>query len=195
MLKIGYARTSTDDQSIERQIMQLKDSGIQGQYIFSDSGTSGNKEPSMRQSYKQMLKLIATGEVSELWVTDLSRLGRDAKGTLQEIWRLQDLKIKLISLDTTDAIVLNAQPELQPLLTSAVTLGAMLQRKKGIEDTKAGLAKAALKGNFPGRPKIKFNAEKIKAMMEKGLSERSAVLACGYYLPTYYRRKKQNKVI
>lgn len=190
---VGYARTSTDDQDLHRQLKQLQDHGIEDHLIFRDQGVSGAKPPERRSGYKQLLSLIKTGEVDEIVVSDISRIGRDAKGTLQEIWALQDKGIKVVSLNDLDQTVLSAPAELQPLLLAAVTLGADLQRKKIRDDTKAGLRRAAEEGRHPGRPVITIDHKKIQSWMDKGLSERSAVIVCGYSLSTYYRKKKQNK--
>lgn len=134
---VGYARTSTDDQDLNRQLKQLHDSGVPDHHIFRDQGVSGVKTPEQRTGYRQLMSLINTGEVTGLIVTDISRIGRDAKGTLQEIWSLQDKGIEITSLSELDQTVLNAPGELQPLLLAAVTLGADLQRKKIRDDTKA----------------------------------------------------------
>lgn len=190
-MKIAYARTSQDSQDMSRQLKQLREAGILEHLIFRDQGVSGAKDPDQRPGYKQMRALLDTGEVQELYVTDLSRLGRDAKGTLQEIWRLQDAGIKVVSLNKLDEFVLHAQPELQPLLTSAVTLGADLQRKKIQEDTKAGLARARAQGKQIGRKRVEVDWEKIEYWKKKGLSERAAAIVCGYRLSTFYRRKKE----
>ena len=192
-MKIAYARTSQDSQDMARQIKQLVEAGVPEHLIFRDQGVSGAKNPEQRPGYKQMAALLDTGEVRELYVTDLSRLGRDAKGTLQEIWRLQDAGIKVVSLNKMDEFVLNAQPELQPLLTAAVTLGADLQRKKIREDTKAGLARARAQGKQIGRPRVEVDWEKIEFWRGKGLSERAAALVCGYHLSTFYKRKKERR--
>lgn len=190
-MKIAYARTSQDSQDMARQIKQLSEAGIPEQLIFRDQGVSGGKSPDSRPGYKQLMSHLNTGEVTELYVTDISRLGRDAKGTLQEIWRLQDAGIKVVSLNKLDEFVLNAQPELQPLLTSAVTLGADLQRKKIKEDTKAGLARAREQGKQIGRPRVEIDWKQIEFWKKKGLSERASALVCGYNLNTFYRRKKE----
>ena len=97
----------------------------------------------------------------------------------------------MVSLNKLDEFVLHAQPELQPLLTSAVTLGADLQRKKIQEDTKAGLARARAQGKQIGRKRVEVDWEHIEKWKMKGLSERAAAIVCGYPLSTFYRRKKE----
>ncbi len=176
-----------------RQLKQLREAGIPDHLIFRDQGVSGARDPDQRPGYKQMIALLNTGDVTDLYVTDLSRLGRDAKGTLQEIWRLQDAGITVISLNKLDEFILNAQPELQPLLTSAVTLGADRQRKKIQEDTKAGLARARAQGKQIGRKRVEVDWEKIEYWKKKGLSERASAIVCGYQLSTFYKRKKERR--
>ena len=95
VMKIAYARTSQDSQDMSRQLKQLGEMDVPDHLIFRDQGTSGAKDPMQRSGYKQMVALLNTGEVDQIYVTDLSRLGRDAKGTLQEIWRLQDMGIQI----------------------------------------------------------------------------------------------------
>jgi DNA invertase Pin-like site-specific DNA recombinase len=193
-MKIAYARTSQDSQDLARQIKQLREAGVPDHLIFRDQGVSGAKDPEQRPGYKQLVALLDTGEVKEMYVTDISRLGRDAKGTLQEIWRLQDAGIRVVSLNEMDRFVLTAQPELQPLLTAAVTLGADLQRKKIRDDTKAGLARARAQGKQIGRKRIEVDWEKIESWKKRGLSERAAAIVCGYHLATFYKRKKERGV-
>lgn len=190
-MKIAYARTSQDSQDLARQIKQLREAGVPDHLIFRDQGVSGAKDPEQRPGYKQLVALLDTGEVKEMYVTDISRLGRDAKGTLQEIWRLQDAGIRVVSLNEMDRFVLTAQPELQPLLTAAVTLGADLQRKKIRDDTKAGLARARAQGKQIGRKRVEVDWEKIEFWKRRGLSERAAAIVCGYHLATFYKRKKE----
>lgn len=193
-MRIAYARTSQDSQDMARQLKQLREVGVPEHLIFRDQGVSGAKDTDQRPGYKQMAALLDTGEVRELYVTDLSRLGRDARGTLQEIWRLQDIGVTVISLNELDKFILNAQPELQPILTAAVTLGADLQRKKIRDDTKAGLARARAQGKQIGRPRIEVDWEKIEFWRGKGLSERAAARVCGYPLSTFYKRKKERGI-
>lgn len=193
MVAIGYARASTDDQDLARQLLQLKSTGIPANLIFSDDAVSGVREPQKRPGYSQMLGFIQGGTVESITVSDLSRIGRDARGTLREVWNLQDRKITLISLSAEDSVILAADSTLQPLLYAAFTLGADIQRKKISEDTKAGIARARADGRPPGRPIVHIDWKKIRSLQEKGLSERSAVLAAGYKLSTFYSRKKTDR--
>ena len=69
---IGYARVSTAEQSLERQIDQLTDAGCERIYQEKVSGAS--KE---RPELDRMLDALREGDV--VIVTELSRLGRTVK--------------------------------------------------------------------------------------------------------------------
>lgn len=193
MVTIGYARASTDDQELDRQLKQLIDAGVPEHLIYRDAATSGKKPVENRAGYRQLSKMVETGTVEAIYVTDLSRLGRDAKATLKEVWALQDKGIKVISLNSNDQSITTADPVLQPLLYSAFSLGADLQRQRISEDTRAGLARARTEGKHLGRPQIKIDYSKVKFFMDRGLSEHAAFRACGYKRTTFYRWKRINK--
>jgi DNA invertase Pin-like site-specific DNA recombinase len=68
----GYARVSTNQQSLDIQIKALKNSGVRKDRIFSDKA-SGNKTD---RTGLNLLKLkVEHGDV--ILVTKLDRLGRD----------------------------------------------------------------------------------------------------------------------
>ncbi|MBU0846478.1 recombinase family protein [Patescibacteria group bacterium] len=192
-LVIGYARVSQEGEDIQRQVHDLTVAGVPAHLVFRDDIVSGVRLPGKRPGYSQMLKTIETGTVTDLWVTDLSRFGRDARGTLQELWSLEDRGITIHSLSQLDQVALNVQREYQPIVQAGVLLGADLQRKKVIEDTKSGLARARARGSKLGRPTVQINPEKIKVFTDRGLSEHAAFLAAGYKRSTFYRWKRAQK--
>ena len=68
MTKIGYARVSTTDQNLDRQLDQLK----QIDKLFQESISGVNKD---RPQLKAMLDYIREGDI--VVVTELERLGRN----------------------------------------------------------------------------------------------------------------------
>lgn len=192
-VEIGYARTSTDHQDLERQIHQLQTAGISAHLIYTDAGISGSKAPDQRPGYRQVIALIETGTVRGITLTDLSRLGRDARGTLQAVWDLQDRGIVVRSLSETDRIVLASPQELQPILTAAITLGADIQRRRTIEDTKAGQARARAAGKKIGRPQVKIDWQTLEDLKGRGISETAAIKVMGVSQASFYRAKKRRQ--
>jgi DNA invertase Pin-like site-specific DNA recombinase len=192
----GYARTSTKEQDISSQIAALKDAGVTVDLIFFDEGISGMKAPEDRKGYRRLMKLIEAGGVQDLYVFELSRIGRDTISTLGELIRLEKAGITVHSLSPQEKILEETQPAFRPLLISALQIAAEIERVHISERTRAGLEMVRLHGSKsglkPGGQPKPPNMNLIKGFMEKGLSERSAVLASGAKLSTYYRWKKKS---
>jgi DNA invertase Pin-like site-specific DNA recombinase len=194
MTSAGYVRVSTDEQDPDSQIKVLRDQGIHPDLIFSDVGISGTREPGDRPGYKRLLKVLEAGEIKDLYVSELSRLGRDTISTLEEMIRLNRAGVNVHSLSPNERVIEETGPEFKPLLISALQLAADLERKHLSERTIRGIEAARARGSKPGRPEVKIPVEKIKEFMDRGLSERSAVLASGTKLSTYYRKKKEDSL-
>lgn len=71
MSMIGYARVSTADQSLDRQIDELRARGCER--VFSE--TASGKRGTYRPDWNACLGHLRTGDT--LVVTELSRLGRN----------------------------------------------------------------------------------------------------------------------
>ena len=191
-MKVGYARVSTTEQTTEHQVTQLINAGIPHHQIYTDDGVSGMKEPSKRPGYRRLMKVIETGEVTDLYVYEVSRLGRDTRSTLEELIRLEKGGITVHSLSQSESILEDVQnPALRPLLISVFQLAADLERQHISERTRVGLETARARGKVLGRRRVEVDWECIKRWMDKGLSERAAVKVCGYAETTFYRRKKE----
>lgn len=90
---IGYARVSSKDQNLARQVKELKEFGCER--IFSEKQSGINFEE--RAIYKDMRKKLRFGDV--LVVHDLSRFGRN-KEEIKDEW-------ELLMKDEIDIVVLN----------------------------------------------------------------------------------------
>lgn len=77
----GYARVSTKEQNLDRQIKQLTEAGVKDKNIFVDkqSGKDFN-----RPSYKLLIRRLQKGDL--LYVISIDRLGRDYE-EIQQQWR------------------------------------------------------------------------------------------------------------
>lgn len=95
MAKIGYARVSTIDQKLDRQIDALEKYGCD--QIFQEKVTGRKTE---RPELNQMLKLLRKGD--QLVIYKLNRLGRDFRHLINLVGELEERGIDLVSL--TDSI-------------------------------------------------------------------------------------------
>lgn len=178
-MKIGYARVSTDKQTLDLQLDALKAAGCEK--IFQDivSGAKSNK-PELEKALEQ----LRSGDVLVVWRFD--RLGRVTRDLLAFVQDLRDREIGLASLtqniDTT-------RPDGYMVFTIFAAI-AENERNLLIERTNAGLAAARARGRQGGR-KEKLSSrqiETLKLMYES--KKHSMVEICstfGISRPTLYR--------
>ena len=99
--KIGYARVSTKDQSLNSQIDVLKESGCERIYSEKVSGRKYN-----RTELDRCLDYIRDGDT--LVITKLDRLGRTTKQLIELSQYLEDkgvdLEIVDMNINTKDAM-------------------------------------------------------------------------------------------
>lgn len=78
----GYARVSTREQNIERQLIALTEAGVEEQNIYIDKQSGKNFE---RPAYVEMMSLIQEGDL--LIVKSIDRLGRNYQEIMEQ-WRI-----------------------------------------------------------------------------------------------------------
>lgn len=144
-----YARVSTDEQSVDNQIEQLKtfikltNDKVTQIYKEKVSGGSAN-----RPMFQQMLRDARLRKFDIVYVWSLDRFSREGiKNTLSYLKQLQNQGVALKSmqeswLDTSD-------DGMGTLLIAIFSWVAEQERKRISERTRAGLARSK---NKPGRP-------------------------------------------
>ena len=83
----AYARVSSKDQNLERQLAAFADSGIAFDRIYCDKKSGKDFE---RESYKKLLRKIKAGDL--LVIKSIDRLGRNYDAVIEE-WRRITKKI------------------------------------------------------------------------------------------------------
>lgn len=181
-MKIGYARVSTKDQSLDLQEDALKKVGCKT--IYSECVSGANTD---RLKLHEMINQLRKGDVVIVWKLD--RLGRSLRDLVSLMSTLQNLGVGFKSLqdniDTTTPI-----GKLNFHLFAAL---AEFERDIISERTKAGLAAARARGRKGGRPKGLSQKAKDKARLAESLykeKERTIAEICEYLSiskPTLYR--------
>ena len=148
-LKIGYARVSTTDQNLDRQIFALKKAGVQK--IFEEKISGKNRE---RPKLKKMLEYIHDDDV--VTVISLDRLGRNSRDLTDVIDKIRRRGAVLDVLDLpTFAGVEDGN--LRALLTNLVLeiykYTAEEERQKILKRQSQGIKIAKAKGIYKGRKK------------------------------------------
>ena len=146
---VGYARVSTKDQNLDRQIETLTAAGVEKLFVEKQSGQNIEGRP----VFQEMLEFLREKDV--LVVAELDRLGRNMQDIANTLHLLKQKGIifkamNLPHIDTNDP-TLN---ELFSSLTISIySYVAESERKKIKERQKQGVAIAKKKGNYKGRQK------------------------------------------
>ncbi|RKW01261.1 MAG: recombinase family protein [Streptococcus sp.] len=168
MVKIGYARVSTTDQNMDRQLEQLK-------YIdklFQESISGVSKD---RPQLKAMLDYIREGDI--VVVTELERLGRNNQELTEIMNQIQTkgATLEVLNLPTLRGIEDdNLRRLLNNLILELYKYQAQAERERIKERQAQGIAIAKTQGKYQGR-KALFTEDdsRLKHAFELYLSGKS----------------------
>ncbi|MDD6735219.1 MAG: recombinase family protein [Clostridiales bacterium] len=144
----AYARVSTSDQCLDRQLDALTKYGVDKIYQEKISGTKKN-----RPELDKMLSVLKSGDT--VVVESLSRLGRSVKNLSELMERFNADDIRLVSLKET----IDTKSSTGKLLFTILSSLAQFERDVLAERTREGLNAARARGHLGGRPKT--NRSKI----------------------------------
>jgi len=143
----GYARVSTEQQNLDRQLDALKKYGVD--VIYNEKMTGTKRD---RPELAKMLDRMAEGDT--VVIESLSRLGRSTKDLIELTELFQSKGVHLVSLkeqiDTS-----NSTGKLLFTLMSAI---AQFERDIIADRTREGLRSARARGKHGGRPKANSDA-------------------------------------
>lgn len=182
---IGYARVSTKDQNLDRQIDNLTAYGCERIYKEKMTGTRAD-----RPEYMKMLDALREGDT--LVIDSFSRLSRSTKELLEVVERLQLMGVNLISvkeqLDTTTAT--------GKLMLTMLSALSQFERDLDSERTRDGLKAAAARGRKGGRPKAadeKTQRQALAMYHANALTNKEIAERCGVSVATLNRWIKADK--
>jgi DNA invertase Pin-like site-specific DNA recombinase len=163
-----YARVSTDSQTVENQIRELRliaeRRGWEVVEVYTDAGISGAKGRAQRPGLDQMLKDASRRKFDIVMSWAIDRLGRsliDLLGTIQHFEAVGvDLFLDQQSIDTTTPM--------GKLVFQVTGAFAEFERSMIRQRVKAGLKRAVAQGTKLGRPKVASSLER-KAAKSLGL--------------------------
>ena len=179
MLK-GYARSSMEKQTIERQLDELAAVGVVPENIFQEKMTGTRRD---REELNRMLTSLRPGDT--VIVVELSRVGRSSKDILEivDIIRQKGAHFRSLSekwLDTTT-------PQGQLIFTIFAGL-CQFERDLIAERTKSGLAAARARGRTGGRPATEDEiADSVMSLHKNGVGATEIARQTGVSRSTVYR--------
>lgn len=193
MTKIGYARVSTTDQNLDRQLDQLK----HVDRLFQEAVSGVSKD---RPQLKAMLDYIREGDI--VVVTELERLGRNNQELTEVMNQIQTkgATLEVLNLPTLRGIEDdNLRRLLNNLILELYKYQAQAERERIKERQAQGIAIAKTQGKYQGR-KALFTEDdsRLKHAFElylSGMSDKDVAGLTGINERTFrrYREKYQIK--
>ena len=175
---IGYARVSTEDQSLDLQLDALRQAGCKRVFTDKASATRAYR-PGLSEARAQLRE----GDVLVVWKLD--RLGRSVKGLVDLVGELAEEGVQFRSLtDGIDTTTPNGR-----FFFHMMASFAQMERELIAERTKAGLDAARKRGRLIGR-KRSMTPGKIESairLLDGGMPPREVAKNLGVSIPTLYR--------
>ena len=169
-MKYGYARVSTDGQSVDAQVRQLTKAGCKK--VFREVASGAKTD---RSQLRRLLDQLDAGDV--LTVTRLDRLARSTRDLLNTLAAITGKKAGLKSLGDTWADTTTSHGRL--MLTELAGL-AEFERDLIRARTGEGRARAVARGQKMGRPFKLTDHQKREAVKRRDQGETLADIARSY---------------
>ena len=183
--KLGYARVSTLDQNLSRQIDMLNQYGVDRLYTEKMSGTKRNRP--------ELTKLLAhMDEGDTVVIESLSRLGRSTKDLIELVELFQKRGVQLVSLKES----IDTSTSTGKLLFTILSALAQFERDVIADRTREGLNAARARGHSGGRPKSddKKVSQAIKLYQSKQYTVKEIEELTGIRKSTLYRYVKKTQL-
>ena len=145
----GYARVSTEQQNLDRQLDMLQKYGVDFIYNEKMTGTKRN-----RPELEKLLERLTEGDT--VVVESLSRLGRSTKDL---IWLMETFNAKGVNLISLKESI-DTTTSTGKLLFTLMSAIAQFERDVIADRTREGLNSARARGRKGGRPRT--DSEKLR---------------------------------
>ncbi len=161
---LGYARVSTQEQNLDRQIDALESAGVNRKHLYCEKMTGTKSD---RPELNRLLDDLETGDT--VIISDLTRISRSTKDLLEIVQRIKDKGAYVRSIKDTWLDTTSNNPYNDFLLTVMSGL-SQLERDLISQRTKEGLASAKARGRNGGRPsKQNDKAGVVMALYDSGM--------------------------
>lgn len=194
----GYVRVSSTDQNEDRQLIALRDKGVDDKkgYIDKQSGKDFN-----RPQYKKLVRKLRAGDL--LYILSIDRLGRNYE-EIQNQWRVLT-KEKGIDICVIDMPLLDTRQGkdlmgtfIADLVLQILSFVAQSERENIKKRQVEGIAAAKARGVKFGRPEkeVPDDFRKIvKAWEQKNLPFSEVLKKCNMSEATFYRRLREYRLL
>lgn len=178
-----YARVSTDEQTTDNQLLEVKAAGfdILPRHITTET-ISGRVPAAERPGFAKLLEKLDEGDT--LVVTKLDRLGRNTTDVVGTIERLEGMGVHVHCLALKGTDLTSPAGKLHMTVLAAVS---QFERDLLVERTHAGLARAKSEGKKLGRRASLTDAQKVEIrarLVAGGVTARGLAVEYGVSHPT-----------
>jgi DNA invertase Pin-like site-specific DNA recombinase len=181
MRLFGYARVSTNQQSLDIQLKALKEASVTANRIFSDK-SSGSQ---IKRDGLDLLRVkVEEGDI--ILVKKLDRLGRDTADMIQLIKEFDSLGVAIRFLD--DGI--STEGTMGKMVVTILSAVAQAERQRILERTNEGRLEAKSKGIKFGR-KCSVDRKKLLLLHQKGVGATEISRQMGIGRSTVYKLMKE----
>ena len=198
MTEYGYVRVSSTDQNEERQLIVMNERRVLPGNVYIDKQSG---KDFVRPQYKKMLKRPNAGDL--LYILSIDRLGRNYE-EIQNQWRIltKEIGVDICVIDMPLLDTRNGKDLMGTFIADLVlqilSFVAQSERENIKKRHTEGIAAAKTRGVRCGRPEVPIHESFVKVAKQwnKGIiSTHTALEKCGMSRSTFYRRRRELKII
>ena len=200
---VGYARVSTFDQNLDRQIENLYSFGAEKIFTEKQSGKSIENRP----IFQEVLNFLRMGD--RLIIESIDRLGRNYDEIIQTVNYLKDKEVQLMitSLPMMNEVIGNPLLDkfMKDLIIQILAMVSEQERNESKRRQAQGIQVAKEKGVYKGRPLLySANAKdpqkriiyhRVVEMLKEGTAISKIAKEVNITRQTVYRIKNDNNII
>ena len=200
---VGYARVSSLDQNLERQLENLKTFGVEKIFTEKQSGKSVENRPILQEA----LNFVRMGD--RFVVESIDRLGRNYDEVINTVNYLKDKEIQLMitSLPMMNKVIGNPLLDkfMKSLIIQILAMVSEQERNESKRRQEQGIKIAKEKGVYKGRPLLyspnaknpqkRIIYHRVVEMLEEGQAISKIAKEVNITRQTVYRIKHDNDLI
>lgn len=197
-MEYGYARVSSTEQNLDRQVLALQEY-VKPENIVMDRQSGKNLN---RPGYNALKGIFGLRPGDVLYIVSLDRLSRNKEDIKNEIAWFKAHKVRLMILDLPSSMVQVPENQewiidmIQNILIEVLASMAEQERLMIRKRQREGIEAAQKKGKHLGRPYLKVpdNFEEVYAEWKSGaITARAAQKKLGMSSASFYRMVKSSK--
>ena len=196
-MEYGYARVSSKEQNLDRQIIALSQY-VSKEKILTDKASGKDLN---RESYQALKSSLGLRAGDTLYVTSLDRLSRNKEEIKQELqwYKEHEIRLKVLDLPTSMIEVPDGQQWILDMITNILieVLASIAEQERLTirKRQQEGIEAAKRKGKYLGRPKVVCpdNFDEVVECWKNGnITAKAAMQRLNLTSTTFYRMVRKH---